>query len=472
MTSALRKLLTLSGVLAAGTALAHHRSPNSVLDPTADATDLYAWVQGANLVIVADFNGVQTPEAGPIWPRFDENALYEIHIAHGGTSLADALTYQFRFTTTRPAVKNPAASPPVAVPAGGLEIIGSLAGGLAFQQTYSVTQLTNGGTPTVVAMGVPVPPPNAGPTTNTLVYALPNGTTYENRFGDMGNSAGTVHALGNGGLVFAGPRDDPYFEDEGAINDLLQFRPLSNPTEPARDSYAYMNVHAIVLQIPLTVANGGTAVSPTPGQVNQTVGVWASVSRRAATLNRSNGTTAPLGPWRQVSRVGLPLYEAWLIGIQDRDAWRRLTPADDLANFAAYILNPMLVRDANALGYYGIGGPLAACPVANLQTNRADIAGIYNLGLSGITTIGDVLRVDLGATSGFPNGRLLTDHVVDITAGIILCGASGISMLMGVAGPQANEIALPKGGATPAFPYLQPPWEGRSANPRPAPSLP
>jgi hypothetical protein len=283
-----------------------------------------------------------------------------------------------------------------------------------------------------------------------------------------------VHALTGGGLVFAGPRDDPYFEDEGAINDVLQFRPLNNPTESPRDSYAYTNVHAIVLQIPLTVANLGTAPVPGPGTASQTIGVWASVSRRAATVIRTNGTTSGLGPWRQVSRVGLPLYEAWLIGIQDRDNWRRLTPRDDLANFGGYLLNPVLVRDAAAVGYYGAGGPLGSCNGASQQTNRADLALAYNLGNSNITTIGDVLRVDLGsASSSFPNGRLLTDHVVDITAGLIFCGVSGVAALMGIAGPQQNEIGLPKGGsASPAFPYLQPPWEGRSANPRPVPSLP
>jgi hypothetical protein len=149
-----------------------------------------------------------------------------------------------------------------------------------------------------------------------------------------------------------------------------------------------------------------------------------------------------------------------------------VTPRDDLITYAGYLLNPVLVRDAAALGYYGAGGPLAGCNGSTLQTNRMDIVAVYNLGYPGITTVGDVLRVDLGAASGFPNGRLLTDHVVDITAGLLLCGASGIANLMGVTGPQANEVPLPKGGATPAFPYLQPPWEGRSANVRPAPSLP
>ena len=85
-----------------------------------------------------------------------------------------------------------------------------------------------------------------------------------------------------------------------------------------------------------------------------------------------------------------------------------------------------------------------------------------------------MLRVDLGLPSGFPNGRLLTDNVVDTELGLLLCGATKIGALAGAAGPQSNEpeAPLPKGGATPAFPYLQPPWEGRSANPRPVPSLP
>jgi hypothetical protein len=228
------------------------------------------------------------------------------------------------------------------------------------------------------------------------------------------------------------------------------------------------------------VANLGTTPSGA-GDAAQTVGVWASASRRKVTLARRQGGDAHFGPWVQVSRLGLPLVNEAIIGLQDKDYFNHLTPADDLGTFGAYILNPILVRDAEAVGFYKAGGPLAACTTnggTDEESNRTDIVGVINAGNAGITSIGDVLRVDLGAaTSTFPNGRLLTDEVVDLAFGMLLCGGAGkVTALVGALGPESNEpeAPLPKeSGGVPVFPYLQPPWEGRSANPRYlAPSLP
>jgi hypothetical protein len=473
--------LTVSGV---ATASSHREAPSIADDPAADNTDTYAWVEGQSLVIVADYIGLELPEGGPNWASFSPDVRYEIHVVRGGTSLADVLTYQIRFSNTAVAAGSPGASPPTPAPTlSGLEFFGQLTGPVgkgsgAFGQTYSVTQLTNGASPTVIATGVPVPPPNVGPATDAIAYGIPAGTTYEGFFVDSGRSTG---ALIGGGQVFAGPRDDPFWVDLGAVFDLAQLRPVADPLAAARDSLAYMNVHAIVLQIPLTVANGGTAPTVGTAGTAQTVGVWAAASRRKSTIRRHGGVDSSYGPWIQVSRLGLPLIDEAVIGLQDKDYWNHLTPADDVAVFAAYIANPILVRDAQTIGFYAAGGPLAGpkCDGGmggkDLESGRIDILNAINLAPSHNITLaatGDVLRVDLGLPSGFPNGRLLTDEVVDLELGLLLCGAANITALLGTAGPQGNEpeAPLPKGGATPAFPYLQPPWEGRSSNPRLAPS--
>lgn len=469
-------VMTLSGAAAASS---HREAPAIADDPTVDNADTYAWVQGQNLVVVATYNGLELPEGGPNWAAWSEDALYEIHITRGNVDLKDKLTYQFKFTTGKPVRKDPGASPPLQVPnAGGIEFFGQLAGSGAFAQTYTVTQLTDGQSPQVIASNVKVPPPNVGPKTNTVAYST-GAMTYEQFFVD---SNATVGTLMGGGRVFAGPRDDPFWVDLGAIFDLAQLRPVANPTQAARDSIAYMNAHAIVLEIPLKVANGGTdIVSPGTPNDAQTVGVWASASRRKTTIRRIKGGDNHFGPWVQVSRLGLPLINEAVIGLQDKDYWNHTTPAEDIALFAPYFLNPIVVRDAEAIGFYGAGAPLAACTTnggKDLESGRMDIVGVINLAPSHnipITATGDVLRVDLGLTSGFPNGRLLTDGVVDLELGLLLCGASKITALVGAGGPQSNEpeAPLPKGGAgSPKFPYLQPPWEGRSANPRPVPSLP
>ena len=482
--SALAALATLSLTGAAG-ASSHREAPAISEDPVADNTDTYAWVQGQNLVIVADYIGLELPEGGPNWAKFSDDVLYQVHVVRGGASLDDALTYQIRFKTAAPAKKDENAMPPVAVPAGGIEFFSQLTGSGAFGQTYTVTQLTNGANPTVVASNVPVPPPNVGPKTNDVAFKIPVGQTYESFFVDSGKSTG---ALNGGGQVFAGPRDDPFFVDLGAVFDLAQLRPIANPTESARNSIAYMNAHAIVLQIPLAVANGGPITNPGTPSTAQTVGVWASASRQKVSILRHGGGAEHFGPWVQVSRLGLPLINEAVIGLGDKDYWNRLTPKADVPIFGGYFLNPIIVRDAQAIGFYAANGPLTAAGCnttggTSLETNRLDIIDIINLtnipsaGAHAIplSATGDVLRVDLGIPSGFPNGRLLTDTVVDTELGLLLCGAANVGKIAGAGGPQTNEpeAPLPKtSGGNPVFPYLQPPWEGRSANPRTVPNLP
>ncbi len=468
-------ILSFTGVAAASS---HREAPSIAADPAADNTDTYAFVSGTNLVVVANYIGLELPEGGPNWAKFSDDVRYEIHIARGPTSLADALTYQIQFTTAAP-VKQALGAPLPAPGAGkGTEFFAQLTGSGAFGQTYTVTQLTNGANPTVITTApVPVPWPNVGPETNAVAYspALPTTAGAYEAHWVNGGTGPAIGALTGGGSVFAGPRDDPFWVDLGAIFDLAQLRPVANAGVAARDSIAYTNVHAIVLQIPLTVANGGAPIvtsGATTAQADaQTVGVWASASRRKSTIRRRSGADSSYGPWIQVSRLGLPLINEAVIGVQDKDFFNHLTPADDLGNFAGYILNPIIVRDAQAVGLYvpsvlDAAGCDNAMGGADLLSNRMDIVGVINLAPSHtITSIGDLIRVDLGLPSGFPNGRTLTDPTTDVVLGLALCGAANAGALVGAVGPGANEVAFEA-----TFPFLAPPWEGRTANPRLAPS--
>jgi hypothetical protein len=462
-------------------ASSHREAPLMTEDPAADSTDLYAFVQGTNLIVVANYIGLELPEGGPNWAKFSDDVLYEIHIVRGANSLDDALTYQIKFTTAKPAAKDPKAMPPVPVPAGGLEFFAQLTGSGAFGQTYTVTKLVDGKNPKPLVTGAKVPPPNVGPMTNGVAYAIPAGKTYEQFFVEDAATS-MIASLGAGeGRAFAGPRDDPFFVDLGGVFDLAQIRPVANPgsTMVIRDSIAHMNVHAIVLEIPLTVANGGQAPAMGTSKAAQTVGVWTSASRRQTTIRRRNGVDQSFGPWRQVSRLGLPLINEAVIGLQDKDGWNRKTPKDDAPIYAAYFDNPIAVRDAEAIGFYAVGGPLASCSIGNNQGPRTgrigDIVPAINIGIQGapapldhvgaekINSIGDVLRVDLGQPSGFPNGRKLTDDVVDVELQLLLCTLAKAGPIPD--GPTKNEVDFKN-----SFPFLATPWEGRRAVPRPAPT--
>jgi len=509
--------IALLSAAATARASSHREAPAISADPSADNTDLYAWVDvNGNLVIIANYIGLELPDGGPNWAKFSDDVLYEIHIVRGPSSLADAITYQFTFTTAPYAVVDQNQKPPAMLPnTHGLEFFGQLSGGGAFNQTYSVTKIV-GGVATVIGAGLKVPPPNVGPTTNQVVNNLATNETYEQHFVDTATTS-TIGTLSNGeGRVFAGPRDDPFYVDLGAVFDLAQVRPILGllggkslgGTGPKvctgctpRDSLRFQNVHTIALEIPGIKANGGTAVAA-GAHAAQTVGVWASASRRKVTVRR-NGKEEGYGPWRQVSRIGLPLINEAVIGLQDKDTWNRSTPASDAPIFAGYFDNPIAARDAQAVGYYASGGPLAACNIQNggppLVNRLADIVPVINLAVDGqhmgaeaITSVGDVLRVDLGMKlSDFPNGRRLdtsgtgnfeTIDVVDTEVKMLFCTLTSATVnantLLGpnALAPHTPYGVIPDGVNTneaifkTTFPYLAPPWEAFSASPHAAPA--
>src|SRR5205823_6693556 len=111
------------------------------------------------------------------------------------------------------------------------------------------------------------------------------------------------------------------------------------------------------------------------------------------------------GEWVQVGRNALPLFDAGLVGTQRQSLYLHTTPMNDVTNFGADILYPVLVRDAEALGIYkALGVPDAT--VATLKGPRLDIINAINLGRpipieDGST--GDVLTIDASIDSSFPN---------------------------------------------------------------------
>lgn len=450
-------MMTISGLASASS---HREAPAIADDPAADNTDLYAWVQGSNLVILANYIPLEEPAGGPNFHKFSDDVLYEIHIARGPSSLDDALTYQIQFKTKPFPYVDPGSL--ANTPAGGNEFFSQIAVDAAdFQggsQTYEVRKVEKGVT-SVIGKDIPVVPPNIGPRTNGLVYNIPMGGTYE----EFAQGVKFKKPLNNAeGLVWAGPRDDGFFVDLGAVFDLAGLQSILGE-RPPRDDVAGYNVHTIALQIPINIANGGP-VNVGQANDNQTIGVWASASRRKVSIVRKKDQRDGFGPWVQVSRLGLPLINEAVIGLQDKDKYNRTKPKDDLTNFGAYFLNPILVRDAKFAGFYDPGAPLDGISFDTMKTNRMDIISVINLGLPAlgghtITSIGDVLRVDLGTASAFPNGRKVSpgtcieEDVTDVSLTLLLTGlAPGTSVPDGVG---ANDKKFRAD-----FPYLASPWEG------------
>ncbi len=454
-------LCAAAAVALAGSARAssHREAPTISTDPQADNTDLYAWVTPGthdNLWIIANWIPFEEPAGGPNFHRFSDDVLYEIHLTRGNQSLEDVVTYQFRFRTAPVARVDPADL--AAAPGGGKEFFAQLTG--TYAQTYTVTKKVAGRSPVVIARDVPVAPPRIGPRTQQVANALGlapyTSATYDDAF-----AATFVRAMGNmgrEGRVFAGPRDDGFYVDLGGVFDLANLRGKGT----AQDGVAGYNVHSIALEIPTALLTAdGNAPGNTPGDAT-TVGIWASSSRRKVNILRRDGSTRGAGPWVQVSRLGVPLVNEAIIGFQDKDLYNRTRPKDDVQNFGAYFLNPVAVRDAEAVGIYAA---LGADPTP-FKSNRTDILDVINLkdiptaGAHSIplSATGDVLRVDLATDSSFPNGRPIapgTDQeqadVTDVLLSLILTKLQV---------PVSDGVDRNDKPFLSDFPFLALPWQG------------
>src|SRR5881392_1378235 len=90
---------TRGGGPGAATASSHREAPLISQDPTADNTDLYAFVspdKPDTATIVANWIPGEDPAAGPNYYTFSPTARYDIYIDKNGDGVPDT-TYRFRF---------------------------------------------------------------------------------------------------------------------------------------------------------------------------------------------------------------------------------------------------------------------------------------------------------------------------------------------------------------------------------------
>jgi len=183
---------------------------------------------------------------------------------------------------------------------------------------------------------------------------------------------------------------------------------------PGEDVFAGFNIFTLALEIPITdffpngiPHNGELQIDSTDSLLR----VWMNISRRAVeVVDKTNVVTGYryAGNFKQVGREALPLFNAGIVGTSRQTLYLRTNPMLDVTRFGADILNPVLVRDAEALGIYAALG--IDPDAAGLKTSRTDIINAINLGrpipiADGCT--GDVITVDAALDSAFPNGRSL-----------------------------------------------------------------
>jgi uncharacterized protein DUF4331 len=445
-------------------ASSHREAPLVSQDPCADNVDTYAWVTPAShdkLNLVSTYIPLEEPSGGPNFHQLCDDVLYAFHIVRGNASLDPVITYYIQMHTPRPAYVDPA---DLAAPlGGGKEFFIQLSGML--NQTYTIWK-DEGGTKTRILAAGQVAPPNIGPRTYTVAgyKDLPTPHSNEVSYTDAYAAAFIANMENGEGRAWVGPRDDGFYVDLGGVFDLANLRGKGT----AQDGVAGYNTHAIVLEIPTTkLTADGMPPGNTPSNDRTLIGVYAATYRQKASILRNNGAKIGVGPWVRVSRLGLPLINEAIIGLASKDYWNRSSPKDDVPIFGAYFLNPVIVRDADAVGVYAatMGAPM------QYKTNRTDIIDVINLKNTPtpsahdipLGATGDVLRLDMAVDSGFPNGRSIPGaasnqegaDVTDVILSLALFRLeNGINVKDGV---DYNDKAF-----LTSMPWLALPWEGFS----------
>ena len=232
--------LALAGVAATLTltgsslfASSHQDAPLAILDPPANTTDVYAFVdQDGNgpksLVVALGVFPFEEPGIGPNKFNFDDNVLYEIHVALGNDLAQGRATLSYQFEFRSETKRNDTILQNFT---GVIQDVGDESQN--FVQRYTMTKVdhrTN--RRTVLGSDILVPPNNQG-----------NATPYYNEANDgekpakqgVSNEADldrytkeavedSIKKLSYGYVSFAGQRDDGFYADIQSIFDLLKLQ--------------------------------------------------------------------------------------------------------------------------------------------------------------------------------------------------------------------------------------------------------
>ncbi|MGH9278889.1 MAG: DUF4331 domain-containing protein [Acidimicrobiales bacterium] len=457
---------TALAILAGGTAAllgpgssiasSHREAPLIGGDPQVDDTDLYAFVspdKADTVTLVASWYPFQEPNGGPNFYPFATDARYNINVDNDGDAKAD-VTYTWAFKNN---VRDDVGQ--FLTNTGPVRSLDDP--NLNVFQTYDLTVTTGGQTKTLLSNAVAAPS-NAGPA------SMPDYAALRQQ---------AVKPLPGGGQQFVGQADDSFFLDL-RVFDLLYG---ANLKETGQDTLSGYNVNTIALQVPKSelVAKGDATANPV-------IGVWSATQRKGTAVTSSAPGAAASNGYVQVSRLGNPLVNEVVVPLKYKDAFNGLTPDKDatVAPVVDKVLNPIL--PGLVQGIYKVPAPATprndlfeifltglckdckgpdgkvAIPVdLNSQMlNRdgkkgADFVPAEMLRLNTSippTATPDRLGVIAKDLAGFPNGRRLTDDVVDIALQAVEGAAQSGQIVQALAngdGVNRNDAAFGT-----AFPYV------------------
>jgi len=393
----------------------HREAPESSKDPVADNTDVYVFVspdRPDTVTIITNYIPFQNPAGGPTFYEFGDDVQYRINIDNNGDGVTD-IVYEFSFETTVPNSES------FLYNTGPIESLDSP--NFNRPQRYTVTEV-RGDSRTTLGEDLLSPPCNVG------FRSTPN-------YPDLANSA--IHDLGDGMVVFAGQRLEGFFIDLGSIFDLAALRPfqnlhlISSAAAAGVNGLRGFNVHSIAIQIPISKLTADGSVPTDPLAANSVIGVYAAADRQKGRFQDETQSYGE-GPFTQVSRLAMPLFNEVLVPMARKDEWNRSDPEND-SEFAPLVARPELANLLPVL-YPDVFPNLAA-----FTGDRADLLAIFLTGIpEGIvpgfqnttgSTQADLMRLNMaippsedpnvngliaGDAAGFPNGRRVFDDIATV----------------------------------------------------------
>lgn len=159
--------------------------------------------------------------------------------------------------------------------------------------------------------------------------------------------------------------------------------------------------------------------------------------------------TEDVSTYTRVDRMGMPAIATALIS--SKDAYNDANPTDDSAGtFVPEILTSLNTLHG-ALDAQLVQLGLTPCTVVGDGTGTCAQFAVPLI-------LPDTLKLNTSVTSGFPNGRMLPDPVVDVTLAVALLELTGEPAphapvaLVGVLNPAQNDKAFDS-----SFPFLAAP---------------
>jgi hypothetical protein len=152
------------------------------------------------------------------------------------------------------------------------------------------------------------------------------------------------------------------------------------------------------------------------------------------------------GDYPRIDRVGMPAINTAVI--TSKDNYNMASPADDAnGDFVTEIVTNVGALHT-ALDDDLANANLTPCTVVGDGTGSCVM-------FAAPLVVPDVLKIDPAMPAGFPNGRMLSDPVMDVTLAVVLLelldGTHEVTDLVGVLNPTANDVAFDAN-----FPYVAP----------------